>query len=813
VFYQYKKGMKHLQILFGLWLVVSLAGCSIFPNFPTIPPGWTVTPSTTPTPAATFTPTVTPTPLPVARVGVGDHAFLNGDYENAVLHYQVAFTDSPDVLVQAAAKWGEARILFAEERYEEVVTALQTLIIQYPQSAHVGQAYFLQGLAYYRLNNYQAAADAWQTYLTVRPGILDARVQEMRGDALFDGLNYAAALPAYQAAIQASALGDDIALDLKVASTHARLADHESALALYDGITARAPNDYIKAQAAYESGLAYQALGQPEEALGKFRLAVENYPLSYYAYLSLVALLESGAEVSQLDRGLVDYFAGQYDVAVAAFDRYLSDNPANDGTAYYYRALAYRDLGNYEAALKDFSTFTANYSAHSRWADAWGEKAFVEWYHLGSNDIAVKTLLDFVAGVPNSDLSAEYLMSAARINERKAKYDEALQIWARVANEYPGSEYASTAVFLMGIIYYRNGDAALALGTFNRSLSFSARSEDQARGYLWIGKSQQKLGNPEAALEAWRQAQNLDPGGYYSERARELLAEQAPFTPPVTSNLTPDLESERRDADSWVRLTFNLPADTDLNGLGVLASDERVIRGTELWELGLYDDARLEFENLRAELELNKDAVGSYRLINYLLELGLNRSAVFAARQVLTLAGLDEHTESMMAPPYFGRVRYGLYYSDLVVPAAQENGFDPLFVFSVIRQESLFEGFVNSSAGARGLMQIIPSTGAQIVSEIKWPFNYDEKDLYRPNVSVTLGTYYLGKNRSLLNGDLYAALAAYNGGPGNAMAWKQLSGEDPDLFLETVRFEETRNYIRNIYEIYVIYKRLYGAVE
>jgi len=65
----------------------------------------------------------------------------------------------------------------------------------------------------------------------------------------------------------------------------------------------------------------------------------------------------------------------------------------------------------------------------------------------------------------------------------------------------------------------------------------------------------------------------------------------------------------------------------------------------------------------------------------------------------------------------------------------------------------------------------------------------------------------------LLDGDLYAALAAYNGGPGNAMQWRQLSGEDPDLFLETVRFEETRNYIRNIYEIYVIYKRLYGAAE
>jgi soluble lytic murein transglycosylase len=186
------------------------------------------------------------------------------------------------------------------------------------------------------------------------------------------------------------------------------------------------------------------------------------------------------------------------------------------------------------------------------------------------------------------------------------------------------------------------------------------------------------------------------------------------------------------------------------------------------------------------------------------------RSAIFAARQVLTIAGLDEHTESMMAPAYFSHVRYGLYYSDLIIPIAQQEGFDPLFVYSVIRQESLFEGYVRSSAGARGLMQVIPSTGAQIASELGKPANYTEEDLYRPYVSVLFGSHYLARNRNLLNGDLYATLAAYNGGPGNAVAWKELSGDDPDLFLESVRFEETRNYIRNIFEIFIIYNRLYG---
>ena len=72
------------------------------------------------------------------------------------------------------------------------------------------------------------------------------------------------------------------------------------------------------------------------------------------------------------------------------------------------------------------------------------------------------------------------------------------------------------------------------------------------------------------------------------------------------------------------------------------------------------------------------------------------------------------------------------------------------------------------------------------------------------------GAYYLAKNRDLLGGNLYAGLAAYNAGPGNAIVWNELAGNDPDLLLEIIRFEETRNYIRFIYEIFSTYRILYG---
>jgi soluble lytic murein transglycosylase len=402
-------------------------------------------------------------------------------------------------------------------------------------------------------------------------------------------------------------------------------------------------------------------------------------------------------------------------------------------------------------------------------------------------------------------------MSAARVTERDGRLEEAAQIWERVANEYSTDEQVPDALFLAGIARYRLADFSGALSLFQRDLLLSIGTEDIARAYLWIGKTQEQLGDKASAEKSWQQAQLADPSGYYSLRAQDILLKREEFASPPSINLDIDMANERKEAEIWLRLTFGLPADTDLSGPGTLAQDARFIRGTELWEMGMYDEARREFESLRESVQLN--AIDSFRLANHLLDIGLYRTAIFAAREVLTLAGLESQSASLSAPAYFNHVRYGLYYRELILPEEERYGLDPLFMFSVIRQESLFEGFVRSAAGAHGLMQIIQPTGAQIAGELNWPPGYSEEDLYRPNVSVRFGTYYLDKNRDLLGGSIYGTLAAYNAGPGNALVWKELAGDDPDLLLEIIRFQETRDYIRFIYEIYNTYRSIYSPTQ
>ncbi len=803
---------KILRFILGLGLVAALLGCNIpspgSPRLPTV----TSTPSIPPSPIVTLTPTLSPTPTPIVRIENGDKSLFNGDTENASLEYRAAFKDSTDPEIQAAALWGLARAQAVEGRHVDTLATLQQLITGYPTSIQLGHAYFLQGQTYFQMQRYGEAAAAYQSYLNLKPGVLDSYVQQLRGDALIAVGNYPDALAAYTSAQAAPHLDDAQALQIKIARAHAQTGDYATALSLYDTITTNTTNDYTRAQMDYLTGEAYLALDQKDNAYKSFSHAVENYPLSYYSYLGLVELVNANVQVSWLDRGLTDYFAGQYDVALVAFEHYIDSNPAdNDGTVYYYRALCLEKLQNYQGAVDEFTFFIQHYSPHSKWVDAWNEKAKIQWVYLNQYPAAADTLLAYVKAAPSSTQAPDELMSAARILERDGRFDDAGKVWERVANEYPGNDQSPTAVFWSGIMQYRQADYKAALTLFQRSLVLSLAPEDKARAYLWIGKSQQKLGNTSETQADWQFAQNADPGGYYSERTRDLLAGRQPFSSPSTPNLNLDMSAERKDADSWVRLTFNLPAGTDLTGLGSLAADPRVVRGAELWSLGQYDDARSEFEDLRNSV--SADAVSTYRLANYLLDLGLYRSGIFAARQVLTLAGLSDSTSSMMAPPYFSHVRYGLYYNDLIVPAAQSNGLDPLFVFSVVRQESLFEGFVSSTVGARGLMQVLPGTGASIASAIGWPPEFDPEQLYSPKVSIVLGTHYLASNRDLLGGDLYGALAAYNGGPGNALEWEKLSDNDPDLLLESIRYDETRQYIRNIYEIYVIYRRLYSSVQ
>ena len=775
------------------------------PSLPTYTPTNFVEPTETPTP----TPTPIPTPEPGARIQSGDRAYFNGDWDTALSEYSRALDGTTENEVKAAALLGIGRTYLKNGQVQAALDTLNEATSLYPDSNSLGAMNYTLGEVHEVFGQPAEAAEAFQRYQQLRPGLINAHIFERIGDNHLDAQNYQAAIDSYILALQAPSTGDKLYLNLRIGDTYLAQDDLATALITFDDVYQRTANDFQKAEARRKMGDIWLEQGETEQAYNAYAEVVENYPVAYDAYLSIVPLLDADIEVSDLNRGLINYFVKQYGLAVEAFFRYLRDNPdTHNDTAHYYLGLSYFNLGDHQKAIDAWQEIVDDHINDRNWSNAFDEIAYTQSVFQNRPDNAIDTYLDFVDRAPLDPRSPEFLYYAGRIAERDFDLNTAARLWERIGTQFSTSDYAFEGLFQAGIARYRLGEYDNAISLWQSALGVTGSPGDQAAAYFWIGKAYQTQGFNDAANDAWLQAGTSDPTGYYSERAQDLIEGKAPFSPPTAYNLNTDPVNERNQAIAWMRENFTIAPEVDMSSTATLFSDPRMVRGAELWSLGHYEAARREFESFRQEVQ--DDPVKTFKLAEYLIEIGLYRSGVIAARRVLDLAGLDD-AGTLTAPVYFNYLRFGTYYQEIVLPTALEYGFNPLFLYSVMRQESLFEGFVTSTAGARGLMQIIPATGEEINRTLGFPPNYTEDDLYRPTVSIPFGASYLDRQRDFFSNDLYAALAAYNGGAGNTANWLPLANGDKDLFVEVIRFSETRNYIRYIYELYDIYVGLYGV--
>jgi soluble lytic murein transglycosylase len=750
-------------------------------------------------------PTSTSTPTPSEHLRNAMSLMLLGDYTQAREEFRQVALNTADVEIQAQALLGIGQSYYQENNLTEAIETFRTIIEEHPPSTVLPEAYFWLGRVYDAQGDYTNAAEAYTRFLERKPGIIDDLAQTLRGDALMKAGNYSEAIQAFQAAIQATT-GDTTALQIKIGEAYAAANDYSNALTQFLSIYESSTNDYIKAQMNLRIGQIYLQLGYPEQAYARFLDSVNNFPRSYDSYSGLVALVNAGQPVSELQRGLVDYYAGQYGYAVEAFTRYINSTPDHDGRAHYYRALSWRALGKITEAVQELQNLIQTHPNDPLWPNAWRELAYTQWAYLENYEAAANTLKAYLQQVPTAADAIEIRFETARILERGGYLTEAATLWENLISDYPSSDLSYRALYLAGITYYRAQKYAQALTALQRYLVLGDTPADRAAAWLWIGKCHIANGNLEEAHKAWQEAADIDALEYYGIRAQQLLNDAPPFTGPTHYDLGYDLEQERPQAEAWLREKFGIAPEIDLKDLGELANSPQFQRADLLWRLGYFIEARSEFEALRQSLE--NDPVNLYRLMNHTLELGAFRTAIFAARRLLDLASLTP-AQTLEAPSFFNHIRFGLYYKPLIMEAATRENLHPLLLFSLIRQESFFESFIQSSAGAYGLMQLMPATAADLANRYGWPPDFQEQDLLNPGVNIRLGARYLALQRDYFNGNWYAALAAYNAGPGNAKIWLDLAGDDPDLFLEIIRFPETQNYIRQVAEFLELYTRIY----
>jgi soluble lytic murein transglycosylase len=258
-------------------------------------------------------------------------------------------------------------------------------------------------------------------------------------------------------------------------------------------------------------------------------------------------------------------------------------------------------------------------------------------------------------------------------------------------------------------------------------------------------------------------------------------------------------------ADQWLAAWLQV----DPAGVSVLppeiAADVDLQAGRLLLELDARGDALEALERVYQRYLDNPQAL--YALGLEFERLGAYRLSLMSMSLLLQLSPANLVEDG---PIFIQRHIYPRPFDELITQQAIANNIDPLLLFSLIRQESLFEEGARSVAAAQGLAQIIPDTGHWIAEQLGYP-NYTNDLVYRPIVNVRFGAYYLDWVRDYLDGNMVSALVGYNAGPGNSARWREWAGDDDVRFVEILEMSEPRTYVKAIATNLYHYNRLYGT--
>jgi soluble lytic murein transglycosylase len=283
------------------------------------------------------------------------------------------------------------------------------------------------------------------------------------------------------------------------------------------------------------------------------------------------------------------------------------------------------------------------------------------------------------------------------------------------------------------------------------------------------------MGDRERAAALYHAVRERDPLSYYALLSSERLEE--PYWPiPLTESPADDAAAVEV-VNGWMRSVDLLRA------------------------AGLYSDADAEAQRLT-------DTAGTNPSRLYALAEALNERG-YAIRGIRIGQQLQRSTPRMNRR--FLSILYPFPYRALVDAEAREQHLDPFVVAGLMRQESLFTARISSAVGARGLMQIMPETGA-VLARAADVDDWDEELLYQPEINVHLGTRYLAEQMLEYDGSLPSVFSAYNAGPHRINAWKEFPEYvDEELFTERIPFRETRDYVKILTRNIALYRGLYGG--
>ncbi len=219
-----------------------------------------------------------------------------------------------------------------------------------------------------------------------------------------------------------------------------------------------------------------------------------------------------------------------------------------------------------------------------------------------------------------------------------------------------------------------------------------------------------------------------------------------------------------------------------------VANDGRIVRAFELFALDRTNFALKEFNA----------ALDSFSAEEKKVAIALAQEENWYDRAVFSIGNTPTDLQ------YYS-LRFPLHHERHLREQAKINSLDPSWVAGQTRAESIFMPRARSAADARGMMQILPGTGAQVSARLGIPWRGGES-LYEPETNITLGTAYLRQMLDRYDGFPYLAIAAYNAGPAPISRWKDARPSlETDFWIETIPYKETRDYVSRVLAFSVVY--------
>ncbi len=452
----------------------------------------------------------------------------------------------------------------------------------------------------------------------------------------------------------------------------------------------------------------------------------------------------------------------------------LASNAHDPPSHLYYLAARTRDrLGFYEEAVSMLEDYI------ERWPES--EDAPNAMIYLGRDigrtgdwERGMEVLLDY-----GDRWSTHYRISnlpwyIGDMLAENRRWAESLPWFRTTVRDFPGNVTADDAHFYLCFGLMETGNTDEAILELRGFVSRWSGSVYLSAAKYWLGRLLLERGEQEGA-EILLSLVNSSPESLPATFARELLG-QPPWQPEFTEEPLSD----------WMARHGHHPAEPP----------EEAIRGLFLISAGLRSYAVGEF--LLAE----EITGGPDRLAPFYLENNVWERRPISGYRMWDISGRTDDR-----PRELWSLRYQRAWPELVLPFCEEYGLDPLFAWAIIRNESMFQPDCYSTAGARGLIQMIPSTSQYLALDQGWN-DYSPDRLYEPEVSLEYGICYIAGVDEGTGRNPVMTAASYNGGPHNALHWGAADMETEEFF-SLITYNETKSYSQNVHHALIIYRALY----